>query len=139
MPSSPPISAQLTIATDKLLLQAVDALEAAGADFDGEGSSKHALMMPGQHLRRVNEALAEWNLISCAEGSCDSWTHPMAQAAQLVFQAVDALFEQTRHCPETSDDARIPFLASAPQLGTLAEHGRQWAQTPRVRMRRSPR
>lgn len=132
-----PISPKLSHATDTLLLQAVDALEAAGADFEGQGSSKHALMIPGQQLLRVNEALAEWNLISCTEGSCDSWTDPVAQVAQQVFQAIDTLFEQTRHCPETSKEARIPFLASAPQLRILADLARQWAQTPRPRSRRS--
>ena len=135
MPPSPAISPALTTATDTLLMRAMDALEAAGADFDGQAPSKHALVMPGRHLRQVNQALSDWHLLSCAQGSCESWTQPVAQAAQQVFQAIDAMFEQARRLVDTADEARIPFLVSGTQIRRLTESGQHWAQTPRPRIR----
>lgn len=139
-PPSYQISPQLARATDQILQQAAEALEAAGADIDGQAqASQHTLIMPAMHLLAVLNAMEHWTMVSCAQGACESWTAPQARAAQGAYQTVEGIFEQGAAYRSVNKEAGFPMLVSGESLTALQDIRQEWAAACKPTRRPVPR
>lgn len=130
------ISPALAQATDALLKSAMDAIDAAGADWHTEMGAQHTLLVPGDRVERVQMAMNAWNMASCAPGACERWDLPLAAASQNAYVAVEQVFDLPPEFLSQTAEARIPVSVMGSHLAELQTAQSRWDeawQPPRIK------
>ena len=133
------VSANLVQATDQLLEAAVQAIDAAGADWNGPMGAQHTLLVPGGHVQKVKKAMDAWTMASCEPGGCQRWDHPQAAAAQNAYVAVEQVFDLPPSFLTSASEARIPVSVMGSHLAEVQIAQSKWAQAWQPPRRHQPR
>lgn len=121
------LSDKLIQCTDRLIHVAIDAMDAARADWEGDADSQYTLLVPGNHIRNVQNAMHDWTMASCETEACDRWDQPQPSAAQNVYNVVEQVFDLPSDFLVESPDARIPVSVMGSHLEEVKQAQTAWA------------
>lgn len=133
------ISNNIIQATDRLITSAVEAIDASGADWNGPIGAQHTLLVPGNQVHKVKEAMDAWTMASCEPGGCERWDHPQAAAAQNAFVAIEQVFDLPPSFLSSPSEARIPVSVMGLHLAEIQIAQAKWAQAWQPPRRHQPR
>jgi hypothetical protein len=139
MTAAAAISTNIIQATDHLLSKAVEAIDASAADWNGPMGAQHTLLVPGDLVREVKEAMDAWTMASCEPGGCERWDHQQAAAAQNAFVAVEQVFDLPPSFLSSPSEARIPVSVMGSHLAEVQIAQARWAQAWQPPRRHQPR
>lgn len=120
------LSDKLIQCTDQLIHVAIDAMDATRADWDGDEDMQYTLLVPGNHIRNVQNAMHAWTMASCETGACDRWDLPQAAAAQNIYTVVEQVFDLPSDFLVESPDARIPVSVMGSHLEQIKQARADW-------------
>lgn len=128
------MSRSLIQATTDLAHQARQGLEAGGVKAGERPDSAQIVLIPGDHLDRISQAMQTWTRLSCDPSQCDHWDAPAGQAAARLYSAVEAVFtDQTLRHASPSHQTRSPVQVDSQAISTLWDAQDAWIEASRPR------